>query len=42
MGTVIVETVIARPPDEVFAYLRDYSNEAKWQSAQCMPTSRCI
>lgn len=33
MGTVIVETFIARTPDEVFAYLRDYSNEAKWQGA---------
>lgn len=32
MGTVVVETFIARPPNEVFAYLRDYSNEAKWQS----------
>jgi hypothetical protein len=32
MGTVVVETFIARPPEEVFAYLRDYSNEAKWQS----------
>lgn len=32
MGTVVVETFIARPPGEVFAYLRDYSNEAKWQS----------
>jgi carbon monoxide dehydrogenase subunit G len=33
MGTVIVETFISRPPEEVFAFLRDYSNEAKWQSA---------
>lgn len=32
MGTVVVETFIARPPEEVFAYLRDYSNEANWQS----------
>jgi uncharacterized protein YndB with AHSA1/START domain len=32
MGTVVIETFIARPPDEVFAFLRDYSNEAKWQS----------
>ena len=32
MGTIVVETFIARPPEEVFAYLRDYSNEAKWQS----------
>jgi uncharacterized protein YndB with AHSA1/START domain len=32
MGTIVVETLIARPPEEVFAYLRDYSNEAKWQS----------
>jgi hypothetical protein len=23
MGTVVVETFIARPPEEVFAYLRD-------------------
>ena len=33
MGTIIVETFIARLPEEVFAYLREYSNEAKWQSA---------
>lgn len=33
MGTVVVETFIARPPEEVFEFLRDYSNEAKWQSA---------
>jgi len=33
MGTVIVETFISRPPEDVFAFLRDYSNEAKWQSA---------
>lgn len=32
MGTIIIETFIARKPDEVFAYLRDYANEAKWQS----------
>jgi uncharacterized protein YndB with AHSA1/START domain len=32
MGTIVVETFIARPPEEVFAYLREYSNEAKWQS----------
>jgi len=32
MGIVIVETFIARPPEEVFAYLREYANEAKWQS----------
>jgi len=32
MGTVVVETFIARPPDVVFEYLRDYSNEARWQS----------
>ena len=32
MGSVVVETFIARPPEEVFAYLRDYTNEAKWQS----------
>ncbi|MDQ3707382.1 MAG: SRPBCC family protein [Chloroflexota bacterium] len=32
MGIVVVETFIARPPEEVFAYLRDYSHEAKWQS----------
>jgi len=32
MGTVIVETFISRSPEEVFAYLREYSNEAKWQS----------
>jgi uncharacterized protein YndB with AHSA1/START domain len=32
MGTIIVETFIARPPTEVFEYLRDYTNEAKWQS----------
>jgi hypothetical protein len=32
MGTITVETFIARPPEEVFAYLRDYANEAKWQS----------
>jgi hypothetical protein len=33
MGTIIVETFIALPPAEVFNYLRDYSNEAKWQTA---------
>jgi uncharacterized protein YndB with AHSA1/START domain len=32
MGTLVIETFIARPPEEVFAYLRDYANEAKWQS----------
>jgi len=32
MGTFTVETFIARPPEEVFAYLRDIANEAKWQS----------
>jgi hypothetical protein len=32
LGTFIVETFIARPPDEVFTYLRDLSNEAEWQS----------
>jgi uncharacterized protein YndB with AHSA1/START domain len=30
---ITVETFIARPPEAVFAYLREYSNEAKWQSA---------
>ena len=33
MGKIIVETFVARPPAEVFEYLRDYTNEAKWQSA---------
>lgn len=33
MGTIIVETFIARQPAEVFDYLRDYTNEAKWQSS---------
>jgi hypothetical protein len=33
MGTIIVETFIARPPAEVFGYLRDYANEAQWQTA---------
>ena len=33
MGTIVIETFIARSPDEVFAYLRDYANEAEWQSA---------
>jgi carbon monoxide dehydrogenase subunit G len=32
MGSVLIETYVARPPDEVFAFLRDYSNEAKWQA----------
>jgi uncharacterized protein YndB with AHSA1/START domain len=32
MGTIVVETFIARPPAQVFDYLRDYANEAKWQS----------
>jgi hypothetical protein len=32
VGIINVETFIARPPQEVFAYLRDYANEAKWQS----------
>jgi hypothetical protein len=32
MGTVIVEILVSRLPEEVFAYLREYSNEAKWQS----------
>jgi uncharacterized protein YndB with AHSA1/START domain len=32
MGTLTVETFIARPPAEVFDYLRDYANEAKWQT----------
>ncbi|MBI4200156.1 MAG: SRPBCC family protein [Chloroflexi bacterium] len=29
---VELEIYIDRSPNEVFAYLRDYSNEAKWQS----------
>jgi hypothetical protein len=33
MGTITIETFIARPPLEVFNYLRDYANEAKWQTA---------
>ena len=33
MGTIVVETFIARSPNDVFIFLRDYSNEAKWQSA---------
>lgn len=33
MGTIIVETLISRPPAEVFAFLRDYANEAKWQAS---------
>jgi hypothetical protein len=33
MGTITVETFIARSPAEVFDYLRDYANEAKWQTA---------
>jgi hypothetical protein len=33
MGKIIVETFIDRPPEKVFDYLRDYTNEAKWQSA---------
>jgi len=32
MGVVVVEAFIRRPPEDVFAYLRDYSNEAKWQA----------
>ena len=32
MGTISVEIFIARPPQQVFEYLRDYANEAKWQS----------
>ena len=32
MGTIVVETFIARPPEQVFAYLRDISNQAQWQS----------
>jgi hypothetical protein len=32
MGIVVVEAFIRRPAEEVFAYLRDYSNEAKWQA----------
>ncbi|MEW6086246.1 MAG: SRPBCC family protein [Chloroflexota bacterium] len=34
MGTVAVEIFIARLPNEVFAYLRDYTNEAKWHVSQ--------
>ena len=36
MGTINVEIFISLTPDEVFAYLRDYSNEAKWQSAHVL------
>jgi len=32
MGTVKVEIFIARPPDEVFSYLRDYANQRIWQA----------
>ena len=32
MGNVGVEITASRPPTEVFDYLRDYSNEAEWQS----------
>ena len=32
MGKFMVETFIARPPDEVFAYLRDVSNQKVWQA----------
>ena len=32
MGTMITETYVARPLEDVFAYLRDYSNQAVWQA----------
>lgn len=32
MGIIIVEIFIALPPAELFSYLRDYANEAEWQS----------
>jgi len=32
MRPIVVETVIARSPEETFAYMRDYSNEAIWQA----------
>jgi hypothetical protein len=32
MGTIVIETFIARSPEEVFTYLRDISNQARWQS----------
>ena len=33
MPTFVIETFVARPPEQVFAYLRDVSHEAVWQSA---------
>ena len=32
MGTIVIEKSIDRPPEVVFAYLRDYSNQAVWQA----------
>jgi hypothetical protein len=32
LTTVVTEIHITRPPDEVFAYMRDYSNQAVWQA----------
>lgn len=32
MSTVKIEVFIARPPDEVFSYLRDYANQRIWQA----------
>jgi hypothetical protein len=31
MSTVKIEIFVARTPDEVFAYVRDYANQAIWQ-----------
>lgn len=32
MATFVIETFVARPPGQVFEYLRDVSHEAEWQS----------
>jgi uncharacterized protein YndB with AHSA1/START domain len=32
LTTIVTEIHITRPPDEVFAYMRDYANQAVWQA----------
>jgi hypothetical protein len=36
MAPFTLETAIARPADQVFAYLRDYSNQREWQGANVL------
>lgn len=39
MSTFSIGIVIERPPDEVFAYLRDYANQKIWQAENLIELS---